>query len=216
MSEKAPSKAPAKGSAPIPVGVSAYFGEMILLVVGIIAVTSIIAFVARYFSVDGNDVGGFFERVYSFVTTTATIISMIALIIAVYSFMRISELASAETKKLGLALNWNSERKQKNIRWERVENYMTSLNSSDWKIAILEADNILDQVVERMGYQGATLGERMKNIEASDFPYLDDAWNAHKTRNAIAHKGTDYEINRSEAEQTINIYHRIFKELGYL
>lgn len=56
----------------------------------------------------------------------------------------------------------------------------------------------------------------MKNIEASDFPYLEEAWRAHKMRNAIAHKGTDYEISRSEAEQSINIYHRIFKELGYL
>lgn len=216
MSEKPPSKAPAKGPAPIPVGVSAHFGEIILFIVAIILLSSVAGFVVSFFSADGGGVKDFFLRVYEFVTTVSTIISMLALVIAVYAFMRIGELASEETKKLGLALNWNSEKKQKNVRWERVENYMTSLNPSDWKIAILEADNILDQVVERMGYQGTTLGERMKNIEASDFPYLDDAWTAHKTRNAIAHKGTDYEINRSDAEQTINIYHRIFKELGYL
>ena len=56
----------------------------------------------------------------------------------------------------------------------------------------------------------------MKKIEASDFPYLEDAWTAHKTRNSIAHKGTDYELSRSEAERVINMYHRIFTELGYL
>lgn len=157
-----------------------------------------------------------FYTLIGWLKTIATLISMGALLIATYSFIRIFELSTDETKKLGLALNWHAERKQKNVRWERIEQYMTSLSKSDWKIAILEADNILDEVVERLGYKGETLGERMKNIEASDFPYLDDAWTAHKTRNAIAHRGTEYELNRSEAEQTINIYHRIFKELGYL
>lgn len=156
------------------------------------------------------------QRVHDVLVMVATIISMLAFAVIIYAFMRISEISAAETKKLGLALNWSSEKKQKNERWHRVEQYMTSLNPSDWKIAILEADNILDQVVERMGYDGVSLGERMKKIEASDFPYLEEAWTAHKTRNAIAHKGTDYPLNRSEAEQTINIYHRIFKELGYL
>lgn len=168
------------------------------------------------FGASDSPIGAFLAHVHDIAVTIATVISMIAILIAVYSYMKLSEVTAAETKKLGLALSWNSERKQKNERWERVETYMASLNSSDWKIAILEADNILDQVVERMGYPGTTLGERMKQIEASDFPYLEETWTAHKTRNAIAHKGTDYELTRSDAEQTINIYHRVFKELGYL
>lgn len=154
--------------------------------------------------------------VISYLKTTATIISMIALVIIVYSLINILEISKEETAKLGLALNWDSERRQKNVRWERVEQYMTSLNPSDWKIAILEADNILDEIVERMGYHGETLGERMKTIEASDFPYLEEAWQVHKLRNTLAHKGTNHDLSRSEAEQAINTYHRVFKELGYV
>lgn len=146
----------------------------------------------------------------------ATIISMIALTIAIYAFIRITEMTKAETEKLGRALNWDAERKQKNVRWERVDKYMTSLNPSDWKIAILEADNILDEIVERMGYKGETLGERMKAIEPSDFPYLEEAWAAHKFRNELAHRGMDVPLSRSDAERTINVYHRVFKALGYL
>jgi len=147
----------------------------------------------------------------------ATIIVMIGIAIAVYSFIRLQEINGADNKELGLALLWEHERTEKNSRWERVEEYMRSQNPSDWKVAILEADNILGEIVERMGYRGETLGERMKAIEASDFPHLDLAWQAHKTRNAIAHQGgADYTLTRALAEQTINIYHRIFKELGYL
>ncbi len=150
------------------------------------------------------------------IKTILTIISMIALFIAVYSFIRISEISKEEKKKLGLVLNWESERNQKNTRWQRVEEYMSSSNSSDWKVAILEADNILDEITKRMGYTGETLGERMKVISATDFPYLEEAWEAHKVRNQLAHKGTEYALARSDAEHVINIYYRIFSALGYL
>lgn len=211
MAEKPPAPAP------ISTGITANIGEIIFLFIIIALLSGVVGIGMNFMGSEASGgIVGFFKSAYDTLLTVATVITMVAVIVAVYSFMRIGEIADAETKKLGLALNWNSERKQKNARWERVETYMTSLNPSDWKIAILEADNILDQVVERMGYKGATLGERMKNIEASDFPYLDDAWIAHKARNSIAHKGTDYELSRSDAEQTINIYYRVFKELGYL
>ncbi|MEK7118216.1 MAG: hypothetical protein AAB869_01270 [Patescibacteria group bacterium] len=153
----------------------------------------------------------------AFLRLVATVVSMLALLVAAYSFMRFSEIMTEEKKKLGVVLAWEHERTEKNHRWERVEEHMRSQNPSDWKMAILDADNILDEIVERMGYRGETLGERMKMIEPSDFPYLDDAWRAHKMRNDIAHQGgADYVLTHSLAEGTINIYHRIFKELGYL
>lgn len=146
-----------------------------------------------------------------------TIVSMVALVIAVYSFIRLNELTKEETEKLNLALSWEHERVEKNHRWERIEEQMRSQNPSDWRVAILEADNILDEVLERMGYKGETLGERLKGLKPSDFPHLDEAWKAHKTRNDIAHKGSaDFILSRPLAEATINIYHRVFKGLGYL
>jgi hypothetical protein len=153
---------------------------------------------------------------YAFVKSVATVISMAAIAIAIFSFIRIHEIDAEEKRKLKLTLSWENERNQKNERWVRVEQYMTSLNPSDWKVAILEADNILDDIIERMGYPGMTIGERMKRISAADFPYLEEAWEAHKVRNALAHKGTDYQLSRSDAEHVINIYYRIFTALGYL
>ena len=208
MAEQKPAaKKPAPPPPPASPGLIELIGGAIFLLV-------ILPLIVNYFASPGGV--GMISSVIAFLKTVATIIVMIAIVIMVYSFIRIQEISAEETKKLGLALNWNMERKQKNTRWEKVEEYMTSLNSSDWKIAILEADNILDEIVERMGYDGPTLGERMKKIEASDFPYLDETWQVHKLRNAIAHKGTDYPLTRSEAEQAINMYHRVFKELGYL
>lgn len=163
-----------------------------------------------------SSVLGFFGDVISLWKIIATLVSMIALAVFVYAYIRLSEVMKAETLKLGHMPSWTSEKEKKNARWELIERYMRSNNPSDWKVAIMEADNILDDIVKRMGYPGDTLGERLKMIEASDFPYLDEVWQAHKTRNRIAHTGTDFPITRSSAEETINAYYRSFKEMGFL
>ncbi len=154
---------------------------------------------------------------HQYATTTATIISMFALFVVVYSFMKISEMAAEETKRLHSALNWeNVVAVQKNSRWDAVEKHIASHNPSDWRVAIIEADTILEEIVDRMGFHGATLGERMKSMTPTDFPHLQEVWTAHKLRNTIAHEGMTFELSRKEAEDAINTYHRVFKELEYL
>src|SRR3989344_6714567 len=215
--EKGNDKAKAKPPVIISTGLGQQVGEIVLIVLFLSILSGAVSLLLGFFG-DGDIYGlrATFAHLYAVANMVATVIAMVAIVIAIYSFMRISEIAGEETKKLGLALNWNSERKQKNARWSRVDHYMTSLNPSDWKIAILEADNILDEIVERLGYKGDTLGERMKAIEPSDFPYLEEAWAAHKFRNELAHRGMDVPLSRSDAERTINVYHRVFKGLGYL
>jgi len=197
-----------------PASIVTPFAELTLLFIGAVIIIPLLGIF--FSSVWWSEFLAVFPGLFFGVKTTATIISMLGLLIAIYSFIRIHEITTEETKKLGVALTWEHERTEKNHRWERVEEHMRSVNPSDWKVAIMEADNMLDEVVKRMGYHGDTLGERMKNIEASDFPYLDEVWQAHKTRNRIAHTGTDFPISRSTAEDTVNIYYRTFKELGYL
>jgi hypothetical protein len=99
--------------------------------------------------------------------------------------------------------------------WKRVEGHIASDNPNDWKVAIIEADTILDEMVERMSYKGITLGERMKNIEKSDFNTLDDAWEAHKVRNAIAHDAS-FVLTEREARRVIELYRNVFKEFSFL
>lgn len=213
MADKPPAKAGAK-PAPAPSGLSINLAEAVVAVVIALIIFSILSTLSSQPA--SSAASEFFSRVFSVIQMISTVIAMVAIFVIIYTYIQIGEITQAEDKKLGLALGWESERTQKNVRWSRVEEYMTSLNPSDWKVAILEADNMLDEIVERMGYQGSALGERMKKISPTDFPYLEEAWEAHKIRNAVAHKGTDYALSRSDAEHVINIYYRVFSALGYL
>lgn len=98
-------------------------------------------------------------------------------------------------------------------QWKRVEERMASEQDADWKLAIIEADSILDEVIKALGYRGDMMGERMRQIKPEQFPRLDDAWRVHKVRNFIAHDPS-YPLSKEAAERTIDIYKDIFKEFS--
>jgi hypothetical protein len=102
----------------------------------------------------------------------------------------------------------------KSDRFAELQEHIESDNPNDWKLAIIEADIILDEVLKRQGYAGASLGERLKSISPSVLASLDDAWQAHKVRNQIAHAGAEFVLTHKIARETIVQYQRVFKELG--
>ena len=100
----------------------------------------------------------------------------------------------------------------KNPEWERILNYTDSFNENDWKQAILEADIILSGLLDKLFLPGETMGEKLKAVEPSDFLTLDDAWEAHRIRNQIAHEGPQFAISQHEARRVIGLYRVVFEE----
>ncbi len=104
----------------------------------------------------------------------------------------------------------------KSKRFLVVEKHMASDNSAEWRLAVMEADALLEEMVKRMGYEGTTLGEMLKNIERSDFNTLDDAWEAHKIRNQIAHQGSSFLLTKREAKRVTQLYEKVFREFDII
>jgi hypothetical protein len=101
-------------------------------------------------------------------------------------------------------------------RWESVQKHIGSTNQNDWKQAIIEADVMLDDILTKMGYRGESVGEKLKRVATGDFATLDDAWEAHKVRNRIAHDGSNFVLSEHDAKQTIQKYKKVFEEFFYI
>jgi hypothetical protein len=101
-------------------------------------------------------------------------------------------------------------------RWESVQRHIESTNQNDWRQAIMEADIILDELLNKMEYHGESIGEKLKRVEKSDFNTLNEAWEAHKFRNQIAHEGSAVNVNQYEAKRIINLYKKVFEEFYYI
>lgn len=137
-----------------------------------------------------------------------------------YSMIRIGEIQRAQARQTNAILfatgeNGGDER-QENPRWVQVQEHINSQNPAEWRLAIIEADSILEEMTLKMGIPGDTLGERLKNTEPSDFLTLQRAWEGHKVRNKIAHQGSGYNLTYKEAREAIDHFEAVFREFEYI
>lgn len=104
----------------------------------------------------------------------------------------------------------------KNPRWDTVLSYLFSDNENDWRLAILEADSMLFDLLTEMNFKGDTLGEKLKSANRDTFHSLSMAWEAHGIRNKLAHEGSSFNLTLREAKRVVALYEHIFEEFGYI
>jgi len=100
-------------------------------------------------------------------------------------------------------------------RWQKVQAMLNSSNESDWKQAVIEMDTMLLDVLTGLGYQGDGVGEKLKRVQPGELKALQDAWDAHKVRNDIAHV-PGYQLDHHAALQTMHQYRKVFEEFYYI
>jgi len=106
-------------------------------------------------------------------------------------------------------------KEEMNKTWQAILDKLESINESDYKLAVIEADKILDDLLKRLGYQGEDIGERLKQIEFDKLANIDELWQAHKVRNRIAHE-SDFQLTQTQAKRAIEIYQRAMQDLKAL
>lgn len=172
---------------------------------------------ADFFSGSGEGIWLFLDQVWFYYTLLAYLLAFIFLYIFLYASTRVGKIE--EAKEVMLVAQRKSYEAMygqptQRRRWDDVEKHLNSENPNDWKLAIIEADIILDDFLKRNGYSGDSLGERLKNIPTGSLQSLDDAWEAHKLRNQIAHGGAEFVLTYKLAQDAIARYRKVFTELG--
>ena len=139
--------------------------------------------------------------------------------IAVMAFL-FFKLRKLERKiKVASMVNFKEEEKLPQDRagkWKDIKNKINSDSIEDWKEAIIMADSILDDIFSRIGYKMDGLGEKLKNIEPSDFASLQEVWDAYKVRSKIDREGAHFKISKEEAKSALAKYEKGLKELKYI
>ncbi len=143
---------------------------------------------------------------------------LVILLIAgiIFIFIRIKEIEKEEDAKLVAVIEKEEAETPKNTKWDSVLKHLISNDPASWKVAVIDADSMLDEMLIKMGYIGDTMGDRLTSVNINTFPYLNDAWEAHKVRNNIAHSGSDFELTRQEAKRVIDMYEAVFRAQKYI
>lgn len=135
-----------------------------------------------------------------------------------YSIVKLRALRRREGEHLSslhIAALETSDISERNYQWEKILDLLDSFNESDWRVAIIKADTMLETMLDTLGYYGDTVGDRLKKVEESDFLTLSSAWEAHKVRNRITHEG-GFVLTKREARRVIDLYKEVFEEFHFI
>ena len=99
--------------------------------------------------------------------------------------------------------------------WREIEKLAESANASEWNMAILRADALLDDALQHTKHEGETVKERLDRVDPTQMPSRERVYSAHRLRNMIAHDPT-VSHTRETIAHALRSYQIAFQELGIL
>lgn len=147
--------------------------------------------------------------------TISVLLSACFIAATVYVLIRTGWLAIRIDRVRDVILKTNMSKKRVHDTWESIERHFFAGDDNDLKVAIIEADTLLDEALRDAGVPGAQLGDRLKKISTSNLPNIEEVWQAHKIRNRIAHEA-DFVLKRDLAERALTVYEKALEHLGVL
>ena len=145
----------------------------------------------------------------------SVVISAVLIGASIFFIIKTGWLALRVDRIQDVILKTNVPKKNTKKAWAAIQEHFFTGGDNDLKVAILEADKVLDEALRTAGIQGSTLGDRLKKLDSSQLPDIDEVWDAHKLRNQIAHEG-DFKLKRDIAERALGIYEKALRELKAL
>jgi hypothetical protein len=104
-----------------------------------------------------------------------------------------------------------TKKKKMKSRWEAVKKRLESQEEKEFKIAIIEADEIIGDLIKRMGYQGENLGEIFKNVPEMQIESIVKVRKAHEIKNRIVHD-ENFPVSLELAKETLGCFEEFLDE----
>ncbi len=102
-------------------------------------------------------------------------------------------------------------------KWQEIQQLMEQGKPSAYKVAVMDADKLVDYVLKAKVGSDGSMADRLKRAQKifSNYSDYQNLWSAHKTRNLIAHEAT-HELLFPEVKRTISYFEKALKSLGAL
>ena len=97
-------------------------------------------------------------------------------------------------------------------QWNKIIKRLESGSEDEYKVAILEAEEMLDNILERLNYPGDTLKERMDKLSPTTISNKEGVEIACKTRNEIVYD-PNYRLPLDKAKETLDYFGQALKDL---
>ncbi len=110
--------------------------------------------------------------------------------------------------------DWDALNREKIAKtWKEIQG-LAGQSSITRKLAIIEADKLVDNALKTLGFPGETMSERMKVAEYKH-PKIREMWQAHKWRNQLVHE-SDFSLSERQTKEALRAFEAVLKSLRAL
>lgn len=102
--------------------------------------------------------------------------------------------------------------KKINKRWTQITKRLKSDLEEEYKLSIIEADALLDEVLRKIGYKGETIEERLDKLTTESLSNLNEVKKAHQVESDIV-RDPNYRLTKEQAKKILLVYKKAFEEL---
>jgi hypothetical protein len=113
------------------------------------------------------------------------------------------------------ASNWEAaERKRFQKAWEELTQLAKQGGAPGRKLAMIEADKLVDTVLRKRGFPGETMAERLKVAEYQH-PAIKQMWNAHRWRNQLVHEA-HFSLSERQVREALQAFEAVLRSFQAL
>ena len=98
-------------------------------------------------------------------------------------------------------------------RWDKIKKRAESGVPADFKLAIIDADDFLAQVLDQAGYEGESFADCVKKTGKLLESVYAEIMSAHETRNSIVYN-PDLKMDLENAKRILSVYESAINTVG--
>jgi hypothetical protein len=100
-------------------------------------------------------------------------------------------------------------------KWKKIEKRLESKIESEFKLAVIEADELLNKAMDEIGYQGKDLTEKLERITEEVISNLKELKEVRRIRDDII-EDPSYRLSEEEVKKILKVYEKALKDLQAL
>ena len=100
-------------------------------------------------------------------------------------------------------------------RWEEIAGKAATATVENLRLAVIDADALVDATLKSFGYDGENMAERLARVLPSEVKSVEGVWAAHRLRNDLVHT-PGYELNLEEGKAAVEMYELFLKDVSVL
>ena len=109
----------------------------------------------------------------------------------------------------------SSKGKKLDAIWLEIRSRLQSEDQDDWRLALIEAETLLDEVLRQKGFLGETFDERALVAKTNDGKDIPQIQKAHTIVRFIL-QDPNYELTNEDARKSLDWFEESLKELKML